>query len=159
MPYSIALYGADHALLREVTGTLDLPPGATVPVFVPGVAAGKQTVASAFLTIAPDAPRWYALAADPRVVPRVSGVAVGGAADAPRITATLENPSVAALANVSAVAFVHGAGGNVIAASATVVPSIPAEGAATATFTWNGAFGSVPLSIEVIPVIALPPYP
>jgi hypothetical protein len=53
------------------------------------------------------------------------------------------------------IVFVHNAGGDIIAASATVVSTIPAQGSATALFTWNAPFSGVPALIEVIPVIPL----
>jgi hypothetical protein len=68
----------------------------------------------------------------------------------------LGNESVIALTNVPVIVLVHDDQGQVIAASKTVVPNIPAQGQATATFTWNSAFPSVPAKIDVFPVIALP---
>lgn len=158
VPYVITLYGADQVLLKQVTGTLDLPPPpvATVPVYVPGVSSGSQKVARAFLAIAPSAVKWFALANDPRILPVVSNTLLGGTADAPRIDAILTNGSITTLRDVGVVVFVRDAGGQIIAASQTVLPSIPAQGTATATFTWNEAFSAVPAAIEVTPIIALP---
>ncbi len=156
VPYSVQLYGRDRALIQTVSGTLDLPPGATVPVFIPGVSSGKQVVADAFLEIAPSSPRWFQLTADPRVIPLVSSAAQGGTANAPRIEAVLSNASAAQLSNVRVIVFVRNEQGSIIAASSTIVPAIPAQGSARATFTWNSAFGGTPASIEVMPVIPLP---
>ncbi len=156
VPYTVTLYGADQVLVQQVTGTVDLPPSSTVPVFIPGIASGNQQAVHAFLTIDPAAPRWFTLTSDPRVQPVVSNTTLSGSDESPRIDATLSNASVTALANVPMVVFVHNAQGDVIAASQTVVPLIPPQGQATATFTWNGAFSSVPAAIEVIPVIPLP---
>lgn len=156
VPYRITLYGAGQSLIQQVTGMLDLPPGATVPLYVPGIVSGKQTVTSAFLDIARVAPRWFRMAADPRIVPTVSNTTLGGKAAAPRVDAVLTNPSIAVLANVRVIILVRSATGNVIAASQTIVPVIPAQGRATATFTWNSAFSSVPTLIEVVPIVPLP---
>jgi len=156
VPYSITLYGADHSLVQKVDGTLDLPPGASIPVFFPGIAPGKRSVASAFLDIAPSAPRWFSLPRDPRIVPTVSNITQGGTTSVPRIEAILTNPSVTVLTNVQAIVLVRNSKGDVVAASSTVVPLIPAQGQATATFTWNSAFSEVPASIEVIPIVPLP---
>ena len=156
VPYMVTLYGVGQVFIQRVAGTLDLPPATTVPVFIPGVASGSQKVVSAFLTIDPSIPRWFAMASDPRVLPVVSNTTLGGSAASPRIDAVLTNSSTSVLADVPAIVLVHSAGGEVIAASQTLVPSIPAQGQATATFTWNGAFSGVPAAIEVIPVIPLP---
>lgn len=156
VPYTVSLYDADHALIQNISGALDLPPGATVTVFIPGVVSGKQTVASAFLDIAPSAPQWFTMTADPRIVPTVSSVTQSGSTSAPRVEAVLANGSVTPLENVRVLVLVHDVRGDVIAASSTVVPAIPAQGTATAVFTWNNAFPGTPVLIEVAPIIPLP---
>ncbi|HUY62694.1 MAG TPA: hypothetical protein VMV50_02810 [Candidatus Paceibacterota bacterium] len=158
VPYRITLYGVDHSIVQVLTGTLDLPPGATEPVYVPNVATA-QPVASAFLDIASSSPQWYRLLTDPRIVPTVSAITLGGTTLAPRIEATLTNPGVTPLANVRAVVLVHGSDGNVFTASQTVIQSIAGQGQATATFTWESAFPNGALTIEVVPLIPLPPPP
>ncbi|MBU6321412.1 MAG: hypothetical protein KGI78_04395 [Patescibacteria group bacterium] len=157
VPYDLTVYGYDQQLIQHLTGTLELPPGASVPVFIPGIDSGKAVAGAAFLSIASSSVHWYALAADPRVVPAVSGIAITGASSTPRIGATLSNPSVRPLANVAAVVVVKDAAGNAIAASQTILPSIPALGSAEATFTWGAPFSAAPVAIEVLPVIPLPP--
>lgn len=156
VPYRIALYGANQVLLQEVTGVLDLLPGATTPVYVPGVVSGKQPVAGAFLSIASSSPQWFLLTADPRIIPRVSNTQQSGTSAAPRIDAILSNSSVTGLHAVPVVVLVRDVRGEVIAASKTIVQTIPAQGEATATFTWNSAFVRAPASIEVVPLIPLP---
>lgn len=156
VPYQVSLFGADHNFVQQVNGTVDLPPNATVPIFVPNIATGNQTVTSAFLTIASSAPAWYALSSDPRTVPSVSNVTLGGTTAAPQITATLTNPSIMTLSNVLVYVIVHDTQGNVIGASQTVVPSIFGQEQATATFTWNAPFSTEPTSLEVVPIIPLP---
>ena len=156
VPYRITLRGVGQVLIQEVSGTLDLPPGATVSVFIPNIASGKQAVASAFLDITPSSPEWFALATDPRIIPTVSNTTQDGSTDAPRIEAILVNGSASTLTDVQVIVLVRDTYKNVIAASKTIVPVIPAQGKATATFTWNNAFYSVPASIEVVPIIPLP---
>ena len=156
VPYLLTLYGADLVLIAQARGTVDLPPGATVPIYMPGVATGNRTVASAFLAIDPAAPLWYHLASDPRVLPTVVNSTFGGTTASPRVKATLANPGVTALSNMPATVLVFGGGGTVIAASSTIVPLIPAAGQATAVFTWNQPFPSTPLSITIVPTVPLP---
>lgn len=154
--YTVTLYGAKQVFVQSVTGTIDLPPSSTVSLFIPGISSGNQKVLSAFLTIAPSAPKWFTMTSNPNVKPVVTNTILSGTSTAPRIEAVLSNASVTKLTNVQVIVFVHDATGEVIAASATVLPTIPAQGQATATFTWNTAFPSVPAQIEVIPVIPLP---
>jgi len=156
VPYRVTLYGVGQSLIQEVTGTLDLPPSTSVPVYVPGIASGKQTVTQAFLTIDPSSPKWYALTAAQRSVPGVSNITLGGTTAAPRVEAVLTNSTVNIFTNVRVIVLVHDAQKDVIAASQTIVSLIPAQGQAAATFTWSRAFSDTPTSIEVVPVIPLP---
>jgi len=156
VPYTIVLYDSTQAFVQSIQGVLDLPPNSSVPVFVPGIASGKQTAVSAFLTIDKEAVRWFPLTADPRIVPEVTSQILTGASTTPRIEATLANPTVTVLSDVPVVVLVKDEKGDVIAASTTVVPSIPAQGFSQALFAWNGPFPGTPSRIEVIPVIPLP---
>jgi hypothetical protein len=156
VPYTLDLYGANQVLVKEVTGTLDLPPSSSVPVFIPGITSGNQSVVRAFLTIAGSAPKWYVVTNDSRIVPVVSNTKLGGSPSSPRIDAMLTNSSVSILSDVRAVAMVRDESGEVIAASQTIVPAIPPQGQSTATFTWNSPFSKTPASIEIVPVIPLP---
>jgi hypothetical protein len=156
VPYRITLYDADHVFLKSIDGTLDLPPGATAPAYLPGVVSGNQRVTSAFLEIAVFSPQWFTMTSDPRIVPLVLRTTRSGTANAPRIEATLANPSATALSNVRVIVLVKDAKKGVIAVSETIVPTILAQGQEVATFTWNNAFVGTPSSIEVIPIISLP---
>lgn len=156
VPYTMTLYGSNNEFVQQVSGTVDLPPSSTVPVFIPGVSSGNQTSVHAFLTIASSSPRWFQIANDSRIKPVVSNTTESGTTNAPRIDAVLSNASITALSDVLVIVLVRDDQGEVVAASQTIVSSIPAQGQATATFTWNSAFPSVSAQIEVIPVIPLP---
>ncbi|MHB0865533.1 MAG: hypothetical protein ACYC1Y_01340 [Minisyncoccota bacterium] len=156
VPYTVTLYGADQMLVQKVTGTLDLPPSTSVPVFIPGIPSGNQKTVRAFLTIASTSPRWFTMTSDPRTKPVVSNITLGGTSASPRIDSILTNASVTNLTDVPAIVIVHDTQGEVIAASRTILPLIKAQGQATATFTWNHPFPSVPAEIDVLPIIPLP---
>lgn len=155
VPYSVTLYGSDQALIQRITGTLDLPSGERVPVFVPGIQSGKQGVVNAFLDIASSSPQWFSTPVDYRIVPTVFNVKQSDITSAPRIEAILMNPSVSTLINIRAIVLVRNDKGDVIAASSTIVPAIPAQGRATAIFTWNYAFSDAAVSIEIVPIVPL----
>ncbi len=156
VPYRIALYGTDRSLIREIAGTLDLPPGTRVPVYIPGIASGVQGVQQAFLDMTASAPQWFRMTADSRIRPVISNITISGAASTPRVEATLSNASAATMTNTTIIVFVHDDQGEVITASQTIVPSIPAQGQAIARFTWQEPFVKIPVSIEIMPVISLP---
>ncbi len=156
VPYTVTLYGAGQVFIQEVSGVVDLPPSTVVPVFVIGIPSGNQKTIRAFLTIDSAAPKWYTLAKDPRIKPVVVNTTLAGTTTAPRIDAVLSNASSVDLTNVQVIVLVHDAQGDVLTASQTIMPDIPAQGQATATFTWNEAFKGTPAKIEVLPIIPLP---
>ena len=156
VPYRITLYGTDRSFIQTVTGTIDLPPLTTVPVFASNISSGKQTAGTAFLSIDGSGLRWFSLPQDPRIVPLVATPSLSGSTSSPRVSAALTNPSALPLLNIRAVALVHDETGNVIAASSTIIPTIAAQGEATATFTWSSPFPRVPALIEVVPIVSLP---
>ncbi|MEK7060585.1 MAG: hypothetical protein AAB936_01165, partial [Patescibacteria group bacterium] len=154
--YKVTLYGSDQSIIQEMTGTIDLPPSGSVPVFVPNIQIGSQTVVSAFLDIESSSLRWFSMPSDTRIVPEVSNTKQTGTVSSPRIEAIFTNPSAIAITNIKAVILVHDDKSGVIAASSTIIPKISAQGQVTATFTWNYAFSDMPVSIEVVPIIPLP---
>lgn len=155
VPYRVTLYGVDRSLIQEVSGMLDLPPGATVPVFIPAVTSDKQKVANAFLSIDPISLSWFSMTSNSHILPKVSNSSLSGTTAMPRIEAILQNQTVTTLTNVRVIVLVHDSRGEVIAASSTIVPTILGQGQAIATFTWNSPFSSTPSLIEVVPIIPL----
>lgn len=156
VPYRVVVYGIDQTLIQSVSGTFDLPPSATVVVFMSNIASGKHVVTNAFLDIDSSAIKWFSLTSDPRIVPGVSNTIQGGSVDAPRIEAVLANGSATVLTDVRVVVLVRNVLKEIIAASETIVPLIPPQGSASAIFTWNEAFSDTLASIEIVPIISLP---
>ncbi|MDP2655638.1 MAG: hypothetical protein Q8P17_03865 [bacterium] len=153
--YKVTLYSSDQSLIQEITGTMDIPPGVSVPVFVPNIPSGKQTVVNAFLDIDESSLQWFYMISSTRTMPTVSNIKQIGTISEPRIEAILTNASASVLSNIKAVVLVRNDKGDVIAASSTIILTIPAQGQATATFTWNSEFPEVPASIEVVPIVSL----
>jgi hypothetical protein len=157
VPFIVTLYTANGTVIDEVRGSLDLPPRTIVPIFIPRVVPDTEQVSRAFLKIEPEAPQWERMSRDPRILPLVEVKPLGGTTAAPRVLATLTNPSITLMGRVPVVAFVRDSStGNVIAASQTVVQTIPPQGSATALFTWSEPFAAAAVRIEVVPIIALP---
>jgi hypothetical protein len=154
VPYALALYGADNVLVGRTSGTLDLPPASTVPVFVANLPTGGQTVERAFLSINPDSIAWQP-GADTRAKLSVGSPELSTTAAGARVTVALANPYAEPIEDVTVVATVFDADGNVIEASRTLLSSIPAQGSASAAFTWNGPFPRVPARVDVIPLVPL----
>ena len=152
VPYRITLYGKDNIIVSSKTGKMDVPPSTIVPVFVPGFYSGFQEVARAFLSFEGDV-EWYR---DDVERPKLSIADVQlDESETPRLTASISNPTAKPLYRVPVVATLFDAGGNAIAASATVVDVIPAQGSSALIFTWNAAFPAPVAKTEIIPILGL----
>jgi hypothetical protein len=154
-PFTVSLYGPDGVLVATKAGTADLPPSTTVPVYVPDFFSGYQPVARAFLSFDAAAARWQR-AETPELAPKPGSYVLEDEATAPRITAPVANPAPVPAYDVKVVATAFDAAGNAIGASQTLLPSIPAGGEATATFTWNAPFGAPVARVDILPVLPLP---
>ncbi|MEK7099845.1 MAG: FxLYD domain-containing protein [Patescibacteria group bacterium] len=155
--YTVELYGTDATVIARKEGITDILPGAT-PVYIPNFTSGYAVVARAFLSFDDTTIHWYRYE-DQRVVPKYNFDAQIQGTTAPRIMATLTNPSAKTLRDITVVATVFDASGNAIAATQTVIPTIPPQGISGAVFTWNEPFAGVPARIDIVPVVPLPALP
>lgn len=153
--YRIELYSPDRAIIATKNGTIDLPPGAIAPVFIPNFFQGNDTIGQAFLTFDDTSLNWYRYE-DMRVIPTVEGAKIIGTTEAPRVSATITNTSVKSLPSTKLVATLFDAAGKAIAASQTVTPSLPAQGSVEVIFTWNMPFSAPVSRIDVRPIVPLP---
>ncbi len=158
--YTITLFGESRTPVHTVSGTLDLPPakseGGNLLVFVPSAFTGSRPIVSANLEMDVETSKWFRMETDPRIIPEVGSHTLSNESTLPRVETTLENRSARALSNVKVVVSVFDGAGNVLAASQTIVPNIPAQGTAPAVFTWNAPFSESVARVEIQPVIALP---
>lgn len=153
--YELTLYAGDRSILKTGSGTVDLPPGKSVPIFVPNFFSGfSVSGARAFLTIDGSAIRWVRTTYAP-LLPAITSPAISGTVSAPRVIASVTNLGITPLSNVRLVAIVYDSQGTVIAASQTLVQSLFGNSTETATFTWLRPFSATPARIEVIPVADL----
>ena len=151
--FTIELYGADGIVVTRKEGTVDLPPDATVPVYLPNVYSSSLPVARAFLTFDPSSFAFMKYK-DQRIIPRYNDDAqISGVP--PRITASFTNPSAQTLRNIPVVVTVFDAEGNAIAATQTLLTELPPQGRAEVVFVWSQPFVAVPTRVDVVPVVPL----
>lgn len=143
--YEVEVYGDGGVLLGKKSGTLDIPARATVPVFVPGVVQGVTSAPQAFVTFTDL--KWRTARGE--IEPVTIGTVTLQDGTSPRVRALVGNPSPRATYDRVFVATLYNAEGIVVAASQTVVPSIPALGESEAVFTWNAPFAEPVTRIEV----------
>jgi hypothetical protein len=153
LPYTLELYDASNALLSSTSGTVDLPPSSTVPVFIAGAYTGPGTVGNAFITFGTSDHAWYQLRTSV-TAPQVKNIQTS-VEGAPRITAEAFNPRAVPMEKVTFIATVFGADGKAIAASSTVLPAIAPMSSGSLVFTWNQPFSGTVSRVEVIPVLSL----
>lgn len=152
--YTVQLYGKNNALLAQKTGTVNLPPHSTIPVFIPNFYNGSQQPANAFLIFKDSSLHWFRSATPSQTLP-VSNIQVVNTTT-PRVVATIENPTATTKYNVKVIIVVLGSSGqsnNVIAASQTIIPSIFPQSKIPVTFTWNTPFSGTPVREEILPIV------
>lgn len=143
--YEVEVYAEGGLLLGKKSGVVDIPAHATVPVFVPGVVQGIGSAPQAFITFSDL--KWRAARGE--VEPVTVGRIELEDGSSPRVRAVVGNPSPRATYDRVFVATLYSASGTVIAASQTVVPSIPALGEGEAIFTWNAPFPEPVTRVDV----------
>lgn len=159
VPYTLKLYSAQGAVIKEVQGTIDLVPRSVVPIYIPrALDAGNP--ARAFLEIPANKIAWYSLTEDPRIVPVVENRLVMLKADKPRLDMTVINESLYPLSRVPLIAIVLDVEtNNIVGVTATIVDVAP-QGRSTASFLWNEPFRSTlighEMRHEVYPIVPLP---
>lgn len=150
---TIELYSDTRELVTTRTVSIDIPAGTTVPLYIPEAYRGEASVAQVFVTFNDATLRFYE-PKDDHIVPIVAGLELENT-DAPRVRATLENPSAFTLYGIKPIATVFDIEGNALAASQTYVSQIGAYGKTNAFFTWNAPFVGTPARVEVLPVMSV----
>lgn len=148
--YTVELYDSNGTAVASKTGTVTLPQNTTAPIFIPAAYLGSNQITQAFLTIDPSSLRWIRTSSAKPTWPATSAIQIQNGA-APRVTATLTNPTAHDMYNVTVVATVFDASDNAIGASQTIVPILPGQGTAPLIFTWNQAFAGTPVRAEILP--------
>lgn len=153
--YNVELYGAEQTLIATYSGTTDIPADSEIPLFIPNLFSGNQIVSQAFLTFDDTSLRWFEREREPVLLETGETVVLG--TNTPRVTAIILNNDAVPVSSVKLIATVYDEFSNVIAASQTVISQISAFGQATAVFTWNQPFSTLPARIDVQKVPTLTP--
>ncbi|MBU0750034.1 hypothetical protein KKH15_00785 [Patescibacteria group bacterium] len=148
--YTVEVYDENRTLIGKQTGVVDLAPSVTTPLFISGIPTGARTAVQAFVSFEAGDVEWYQY--DGKVqMPTVREAKLQDGV-LPRIIAVLENQTPRPFLNTEAVVTVFDSFNNAIAASKTVVRTVPASGTAEAIFTWPAPFASPAVRVEVLTV-------
>lgn len=150
--YRLGLYDKDNVLVAERVGTTFLMPDGVTPIFEGGIDTGHRDVTHAkFFFLEPLVwQRMRSVASDVSVhhdVPTDTG-------STPRLSADVQNTSVADLTDLSFVAVIFDPEGNAFASSATAVQRLNADEQKTIVFTWPAPFTKAIGRVDIIPVHA-----
>lgn len=151
---TLEAYKADGSVVTAHV-TVDLAPRTSVPVFIPGVASAGAGIHQAFLTFDAGSPMWKrGTAVDAPTT--VTNIVTLTPETRPRITATLVNNTARAIYNTTVTATVFDADGTALAASQTVVPTLPPQGTSPMIFTWNEPFTAPVVRVDMVPKATAP---
>ena len=147
--YIFRLYDKDNILITERAGRTFIAAGGITPIFEPRIFVGNRPPVRTLFEFTEEAQWERPQEAPPLSVERQRLTRP----IPPRIDAVLRNGGFSSLKEVPVVAVVFNVAGNAIAASQTVVPSVPAQGTVPIFFTWLAPFGEEVGRIEIIPRI------
>jgi len=151
--YRFGLYDERNVLVAERFGKTYIMPGGVTPIFEGGISTGNRLVARTYLELVSSL-AWERMRNAASVL-SVSGKVVSDTESVPRLTAQIENTSVANVFDPLFVAVVFDTAGNAFASSATTLSRLPASGKAELVFTWPDPFPRVASRIDILPL--LPP--
>ncbi len=136
--YTFQLFDEKNVLVKERTGSIDLPPVQTVPFIDPNINVGNRIVAKAIFAFTQD-PVWQR--ADPLPTLRVGNQSL--AADGSRLSATVSNTSIQDASQIVATAVLFDAQGVARAASKSLIPLIARKSSQDVVFTWSGGVPNI----------------
>lgn len=149
--YRFLVYDKNNNQLAQKFGTTYVNPGEQFVIFEPTVDVGTGTPARTSMVFE-ESPTWTETAAKPPEIEVVSRSSSVGSSE-PRLTATLENPSLRPVKDIQVLVVLKGVDGNAIGASATYIDNFPRTSQQEVFFTWPEPFHRAVSEIEIIPRI------
>jgi len=149
--YIFKLYDDKNVVVAERIGRTFIMPGGITPVFEGSIDTGNRAVLRTFFEFI-EAPIWERLS-DVSSVIVISNKTVTTPGISPRITARVENTSVAPILEPGFVAVVFDTAGNAFAASQTTLPRLDPGETREIVFTWFAPFEKAVGRIDILPVV------
>ena len=140
--YSFQLFDANNSLVVERDGVANLPPVQTIPLIETNINVGNRTVTHVQFAFSNTPPAlWSNVQANSIPMLHVSQQNLSD--DASRLSASVVNETLRDVTNVTAAAVLFDSQGVARAASKSLVPLVPARGAASLVFTWPGGIPDI----------------
>jgi len=152
IPYEFRVYDSKDVLIAERTGKTFVPPNQSIAIFETDIrTGGREVTRTAFRFL--QEPQWINV--DKKLANLPISVSdekiVSG--PPPSLTATLRNNSLFELRDLSVAVILYDASGNAVAASKTLLSTVPRKKDLPLLFSWNESFSAPPVRIEIIPQI------
>lgn len=147
--YSFQLFDAKNQLIIERNGITELPPVPTIPVIETNIPTGTRTIARTLFAFSA-LPVWNAVVPDS--LPPIEVTRQTLSADGSRLSLTLENNTVKDISNITVAGVLFDGNGVALAASKSLITSLPRKSSQNVTFTWPlGTPEVVRAEITVLP--------
>lgn len=148
--YRFALYDSQNVLVADREGTTFLMPGTITPVFESRIDTGTRIVTRSYFEFTE--PLVWERADNAALAISVGNKQVSNT-QAPRITATAQNVSVADIFDLGFTAIVFDPAGNAFAGSATALLRLNGGDSTELIFSWSDPFPSQVGRIDILPVV------
>ncbi len=153
--YHFGLYDSQNVLIADRNGTTYIMPGGITPVFAGAISTGNRVVAHTYFEFTQPLV-WERMMSNIGVL-TIGNKQVSDTQSAPRLTARVENTSVASVIAPSFIAVIFDSAGNAFAASATTLTRVDPGQTQDLAFTWADPFTLSVGPIDILPI--LPPTP
>lgn len=154
VPYAFKLYNASGGIIGQRTGITYIPPHKKFAIFEGDIETGSTSPARISFDFTSE-PFWQK-STTPQNELKVMSQLLTGEEVKPRIDAVVGNTSINQLTNIGVTALVYESNGNAIAASKTLIDSLPKGQSKQVTFTWPGPWAlrvascSVPADVMLV---------
>ncbi|PIP86893.1 hypothetical protein COW81_03220 [Candidatus Campbellbacteria bacterium CG22_combo_CG10-13_8_21_14_all_36_13] len=149
VPYSFKLFDEEGVLIYERKGSAFFPAGSTFPIFEHALRTGERVPSRAVFSLR-NTPFW-----EQREFEKIPIQIVSKNLDqenTPKLTAVIKNNSLKNLSQISFIAMLFDADGNLVNASKTVLSTLGREASDTIVFTWPEDFKNTVVRTEIVPV-------
>lgn len=143
----------NNVYIGKRDGSTFIPPGGNFAIFEPAIGVGNSIPVYTTFEFT-EAPQW--LQVPPEKINQlkilVTDIELKNETTAPRLSATVLNPSLFTIKNLAVVTILYEAGGNAVSTSRTYLEKLSPLEARNITFTWPEPFEKPVVEKEIIPI-------
>jgi hypothetical protein len=150
IPYRFRVYDEDNVLLQERRGTTSILPKSVIPILENTLPVGQlDATRVTFEFTEPFV--WYKQELQDNLIV-VQDEQISRLEDSPRIRATVKNTGISPIKDLKVIAIVYDLNNNAMAASQTILNTVPANQNMEIFYAWPKPFASEMSRFELIPL-------